>query len=259
MRNGTVTSRRTPPTASVRCPRRPRARTGTRSWSPPRQRSRASERRERAEGDVRRAATRSGNGRMQLADLLVRRHQHEHAQPLADQTVHHVEEARETLADDRLRVRRQQLARVLENEQPPALFRRAVRRDEIRLEVVQRHRGRFAERGPTVRPRDGNPLIRPRLHEDVHQVVGVLAEERVRVDDVVEAAPVAPLPRERSQCEGLPRAGVAVPEHELPPVRGPEALHQTVERRARRSGVVRCDLVPFRNGDRPPGRHRPMR
>jgi hypothetical protein len=36
------------------------------------------------------------------------------------------------------------------------------------------------------------------LHQHGHQVVGVLAEERVRVDDVVNLAPVAPLPREGS-------------------------------------------------------------
>ena len=78
-----------------------------------------------------------------------------------------------------------------------------------------------------------------RLHEHVHQVVGVLAEERVRVDDVVEAAPVAPLPRERPQREGLPRAGVAVPEHELPAVRRPEAAASAGRVRARRGCVVR--------------------
>ena len=197
---------------------------------------------------------------MELADLLVRRHEHEHAQALADQAVDDVEEAGEALADDGLRVGREQLAGVLEHEQAPTPLGGAATVPVLLLELGHQLdlRELAAVRRPAARLEDLHPF-RARLHEDVHQVVGVLAEERVRIDDVVEAAPVAPLPRERSQREGLPRAGVAVPEHQLPPVCRPEALHQPVESGARRGGVVRCDLAPLRNGDRPPRGHRPMR
>ena len=87
----------------------------------------------------------------------------------------------------------------------------------------------------------------------------MLAEERVRVDDVMEVAPVAPLPCERAQAERLSGAGDAVPEHELAAVRGLETGHEPLDLRLRVVRVVVADFVPRRHGDRPPGRHRPLR
>ena len=63
------------------------------------------------------------------------------------------------------------------------------------------------------------------LHQHGHQVVGVLAEKRVRIDDVVKLTPFPPFPGERPQGEGLARADVAVPEDELASVSRAEALH----------------------------------
>src|SRR5439155_7053389 len=82
-------------------------------------------RRQGTEVDLRSTATRPGDRWVQRADLLVRRYEHEHAQALPDQPVDDVQEAREALADDRLCVGRQQLAGVLQHEQPPALRRAA--------------------------------------------------------------------------------------------------------------------------------------
>ena len=125
-------------------------------------------------------------------------------------------------------------------------------RREVRCDLAHLLDHAAAVLRPAARLHGRSRLLPARLHEHVHQVVRVLAEERIGIDDVVEAAPVAPLPRERPQREGLPRAGVAVPEHELSAVRRPEALHQPIERGARRCGVVRRDLVPLGDGDRPP-------
>jgi hypothetical protein len=171
---------------------------------------------------------------MELLDLLVRGHEHEDPQPLADQTVDDVEEAREALPDDRLRVRREQLAGVLEHEQAPTLLGGAgvAFLHGLKLRHELHRRDVAAVGGPAARLHDLQPVWAG-LHEHVHQVVRVLAEEGVRVDDVVETAPVAPLPGERAQREGLPRAGIAVPEHELATVGRPESLHQPVQGRPR--------------------------
>ena len=77
-----------------------------------------------------------------------------------------------------------------------------------------------------------------RLQEHAHQVVGVLAEERVGIDDVVEVAPVAPFPRECTQTERLSRPGDTVPEHELSPVRRLPAGHQLLEPGPDRGSLV---------------------
>src|SRR5436309_12188185 len=87
----------------------------------------------------------------------------------------------------------------------------------------------------------------------------MFAEERVRIDDVVDLAPLAPLPGERTQGERLARAGLAVPEDELTTAGRLEVAHQSGELVARARGVVRLDLAPRRNGDRPPRGTRPLR
>ena len=56
---------------------------------------------------------------MELLDLLVRRHEDDHAQPLADQAVDDVQEAREALAGALPSIRAEQLAGVLHHEQAP--------------------------------------------------------------------------------------------------------------------------------------------
>src|SRR5438046_4004193 len=58
---------------------------------------------QRDELDVRSAPSGTRDGRMQLADRLIRRHQDEHPQALADQPVHDSEDAREALPDDHAR------------------------------------------------------------------------------------------------------------------------------------------------------------
>ena len=82
----------------------------------------------------------------------------------------------------------------------------------------------------------------------------MLAEERVGIDDVVELAPLAPLPRERAKGERLACARIAVPEHELAAARGLELLHHRAELRPRGSGVVGVDVGPRRHADVPEGR-----
>ena len=98
-----------------------------------------------------------------------------------------------------------------------------------------------------------------RLHQDAHQVVRALPEKRVRIDDVVQLAPLAPLPGKRAQRVGLAGAREPVPEDELPTVRGLEVAHDRVEARTRPSGVVAADLVPFGDCNRAQGRHRSVR
>ena len=56
---------------------------------------------------------------MELLDLLVRRHEDDHAQALADQAVDDVQEAREALAGALPSIRAEQLAGVLHHEQAP--------------------------------------------------------------------------------------------------------------------------------------------
>src|SRR5437763_15729287 len=78
-----------------------------------------------------------------------------------------------------------------------------------------------------------------RLHQDAHQIVGVLAEERVWVDDVVKLAPIAPLPSKRSERKGLSGADLTGPEDALPAVCGSEPLHDCLQAGARdRKSVV---------------------
>ena len=67
------------------------------------------------------------------------------------------------------------------------------------------------------------------LEQDAHEVVGVLAEEPVGVDDVVELAPLPPLPGERPQGVGLAGSRLPVPEEELASARRLEAPHQRDE------------------------------
>ena len=140
----------------------------------------------------------------------------------------------------RPRVRAQEFAGVLHDEQPPeaivSLFLVGVL-----LEPV--HHASTATAWPSRSP----PTIigngRPEEHR--HQVVRVLAEERVRIDDVVDLAPVAPLPGERAQRERL--AGPLRRARGRADRRG-QARSRASGRRAGAGarGVVRRDLVPRR-------------
>ena len=67
------------------------------------------------------APARPGDGRVEPPQRLVRRHEHEHAQALADQAVDDVEQPRQALPGPLLRVGGEQLAGVLEDQQAPAL------------------------------------------------------------------------------------------------------------------------------------------
>jgi hypothetical protein len=188
---------------------------------------------------------------MEGLDRLVRRHQHEDAEALADQAVDDVEEPGETLADDRFGVRREQLARVLEDEQAPGLALVAVLlRREVDVAAGHHH--------PVHHARIRHLRITG-LREDAHEVVGVLAEERVRVDDVLELAPIAPLPGERAERERLAGARLAVPEDQLAAVRGREVAHEPVELGAGRGRVVRLQIRPLRNGHLAERRDRTLR
>ena len=149
---------------------------------------------------------------------FVRRHEHEHAQALADDAVDDVQEPGEPLAGPCLRIGGQQLAGVLEDEQPPA-------------------------------------VVVPRLVEqDVEHVVRP-PEEHLRIGDVVDVAPVAPLPRKRAQHVRLPEPGLAVPEQELARARI-TAAHCDELGNLRRNGrrIVGRDLVPAWNANRPRAR-----
>ena len=219
-------------------------------------------RRQGAEVDVRSTATRPGDRWVQRADLLVRRHEHEHAQALPDQPVDDVQEAREALADDRLCVGRQQLAGVLQHEQPPVLRRAAAVLGILvlttdRLELMK-DRAR-AEVRPAPAHHVNTHRHLGRLHQHGHQVVRALAEERVRIDDVMQLAPVAPLPGERAERVRLAGARNAVPEDQLAAVRGLEIAHDRVEVDTRLGCVVAPDLVPLGHRDRPQRRHRAVR
>ena len=68
------------------------------------------------------ASSRTRNGRVQPPDIFVRRDQHQHSQSLTDQPVHHVQQPRESLPDPLPRVGGEELARVLEDDQPPAFL-----------------------------------------------------------------------------------------------------------------------------------------
>jgi hypothetical protein len=72
-------------------------------------------RREGDELNLRDAAPRTRNRRMERAKRFVGRHQDENAESLPDQPVDDVEQPRQTLAGLVLRVEREQLARVFEN------------------------------------------------------------------------------------------------------------------------------------------------
>jgi hypothetical protein len=202
--------------------------------------------------DVRGAAARPGNRRVERLDRLVRRHQDEDAEPLSDQPVDNIQEPGQALSDDRFGVRSQELARVFEHEQAPRLatFVLAGRTaGEVREIAGHRH--------VLHRARVRHFCI-ARLREDLHQVIGVLAEERVRVDDVLELTPVAPLPSQCAECERLAGAGLAVPEDQLAAVRRTKVTHQAVEPRSRRRRVVRLDFGPFRHGHFAVRRDRPV-
>ena len=186
---------------------------------------------------------------MQRLDRLVRRHEDENPQALTDQAVHDVEKARQ-LADDRLRVRSQELACVLEHEEPPGLAAFVTV-----LRVAVRHEAACSCHSHEAWVWH---LRVAGLRQDTHQVVGVLAEERIRVDDVVELAPVPPLPGERAQREGLPRAGLAVPEDQLAAVCRMEVAHERVELLSRGRAVVVLEIRPLRYGDLAVRRERPM-
>jgi hypothetical protein len=154
------------------------------------------------------------------SDLLVRRHEDDHAQALADQAIDDVEETRQALSCPLTRVCAQELAGVLHDEQPPqaivSLFLVGVF-----LEAV--HHG---DRDRMAQPLAADHHRERRLEEHRHQVVRVLTEERVRIDDVVDLAPVAPLPGERAQRKRLAGPRFAVPEDELPTARRLEVAHQ---------------------------------
>ena len=100
----------------------------------------------------------------------------------------------------------------LDHEEPPkALFLarvldgglRELRSDywatsERSLEHLGRPVMRSVGRGlETVVLERDSAILHVRLHQDAHEIVRALAEERVGIDDVVELAPLAPLPRER--------------------------------------------------------------
>src|SRR5581483_4248335 len=145
------------------------------------------------------AASRAGDGRVEGADRLVRRDEHEHAQPLAEQPVGDVEEPRETLACTLLRVRRQELAGVLEDEEPPARF-------VVLVFVVL-------------------------VEQDVEHVAGLSAEERLGIGDVVAGATLAPRPGERAHGVRLAGSRRPVPEDQTAAVPVAEAAgHQLRER-----------------------------
>ena len=191
---------------------------------------------------------------MELLDLLVRRHEDDHAQALPDQAVDDVQEPREPLAGALAGVRAQQLAGVLHHEQAPE----PVVLPSLALEVLDH----LLVRGDPDRravPLAADHHRERRLEQDGHQVIRVLAEERVRVDDVVDLAPLAPLPGERPQGKRLAGARVAVPKDELPAPRGLEVAHERRELVPCRRRVVRLDLVPGGHGDRPPRRARALR
>lgn len=104
------------------------------------------------------AAPRPGDCRVQLADFLVRRDEHQHAEPLADETIDSVQHPRQRFAGDFARVGAQQLASILKHQQPPRRLAAA-----LRLAAAE---------------------------QDMDHVVGLAAEELLGVGDVVQLAPV---------------------------------------------------------------------
>jgi len=78
-------------------------------------------RRKRDELNACQAASWASGGRVKRTECLVRRYEDEHAKPLADQPIDHVQEPRQALAGALLRIGSEQLARVLEDKKAPAL------------------------------------------------------------------------------------------------------------------------------------------
>src|SRR2546430_8797428 len=67
------------------------------------------------------APSRSADRRVEFAQLLVAGYQHEEAQALTDEAIHHIEEARQRLPGAFFRIHREEFPTVFENQQTPPL------------------------------------------------------------------------------------------------------------------------------------------
>ncbi len=118
--------------------------------------------------------------RMERSHRLVGGHQDERPHRLTEHAIADVEQTRQRLTARVLGVRSEVLARVLEDDDTPAL-----------------------------RPSRGSARVGDRIEE-----VARVREELLRIGHELELRPGAPLARERSDRVGLAGAGLAVPEHE---------------------------------------------
>ena len=110
------------------------------------------------------------------------------------------------------------------------------------------------------RQRLGVVLVVLVVEQDVEHVRRARAEERLRVGDVVEVAPPPPLPAERAQGDVLPVPGSPCQRISRPPTPGSKRLaHQPAELGRDRGGVVVGDLGPGRHVDLRPVRRPPSR
>ena len=168
--------------------------------------------------DVGEAASGPGDGRVEAADVLVRGDAHQRAQSPTDHAVGEVQQPRQRLSGSRLRVGADELVAVLEHEEPPRTARVVI----VVVGVVAQH--------------------------DVHEVAG-RAQQRLGVENVLDAAPVLPRAGDREQRGGLARPRRAVGDDEsAAQVVGRDRL-QRGDRVGRAPRVVGADRGPVGDGD----------